>query len=183
MGFRACRLWGAMAALCIASAAATLSDKAQAAGGAYQVDTAEVSGPGSCKVEVLGFAREQPRFFRRGHAVLRRESLPRGRGERADQPLARRRRMGYRRYAEAQDQLDPEQRRLLGPRDHRIRRLRRDHPRFRRVQRHASGDVPRVERGAAQPQRRLPARPFGPTATISPMARVSTGARPTMSGR
>ena len=39
------------AAVCIVAAVAGCSGRAQAAGAAYQVDTAEVSEPGSCKVE------------------------------------------------------------------------------------------------------------------------------------
>src|SRR6187401_1323638 len=39
------------AAVCVVAAVAGCSGRAQAAGAAYQVDTAEVSEPGSCKVE------------------------------------------------------------------------------------------------------------------------------------
>lgn len=42
---------GALAALVLAGAMAANADDARAAGAAYQVDTAEVSSPGSCKVE------------------------------------------------------------------------------------------------------------------------------------
>ncbi len=51
MGRPATRLHTAVTAFSIAAAALTYSNKSYAAGAAYQVDTAEVSEPGSCKVE------------------------------------------------------------------------------------------------------------------------------------
>src|SRR3954451_1370058 len=45
------RLWAVATALCVVAATAGLSTQARASGAAYQVDTAEVSEVGSCKVE------------------------------------------------------------------------------------------------------------------------------------
>src|SRR3954453_17859015 len=47
----ASRLWAIATAVCVIAATTGLSTQAHAAGAAYQVDTAEVSEPGSCKVE------------------------------------------------------------------------------------------------------------------------------------
>src|SRR3954466_5256941 len=47
----ASRLWAIATAACVIAATAGLSTQAHAAGAAYQVDTAEVSEVGSCKVE------------------------------------------------------------------------------------------------------------------------------------
>jgi hypothetical protein len=48
---RACRLETVVTAACVVAATAGFSERLLAAGAAYQVDTAEVSEPGSCKVE------------------------------------------------------------------------------------------------------------------------------------
>ena len=45
------RLQAVATALCVIAATAGFSEQGRAAGAAYQVDTAEVSEPGSCKVE------------------------------------------------------------------------------------------------------------------------------------
>jgi hypothetical protein len=46
-----CTALGVVAIFPVAAALALHADRAYAAGAAYQVDTAEVSAPGSCKVE------------------------------------------------------------------------------------------------------------------------------------
>ena len=46
-------------------------EQAGAAGAAYVVDTAEVGEPGACKVEIVGFGRQQSRFFRGDSPSLR----------------------------------------------------------------------------------------------------------------
>lgn len=57
------RVHGVVAAFAIAAAFAVLSGKAQAAGAAYQVDTAEVSSVGSCKVESWVSSASNRDFF------------------------------------------------------------------------------------------------------------------------
>jgi hypothetical protein len=53
----------AVAALAIIAVVSSIADRAYAAGAAYQVDTAEVSSPGSCKVESwVSFASNGDRF-------------------------------------------------------------------------------------------------------------------------
>ena len=62
MAHRAKRLRGPLAALCLIAASAG-SHQAHAAGGAYVVDTSEVSGPGSCKVESWASFASNRDFF------------------------------------------------------------------------------------------------------------------------
>src|SRR4051794_32121367 len=51
MTYPASRLWAVASAMCVVAATASFSSEARAAGAAYQVDTADVSEVGSCKVE------------------------------------------------------------------------------------------------------------------------------------
>src|SRR3954464_5003285 len=56
MAYPASHVWAIATAVCVIAAIAGVSTEARAAGAAYQVDTAEVSEVGSCKVEAWGSA-------------------------------------------------------------------------------------------------------------------------------